>query len=182
MMNIWENNETWEKENFQIIQRKYTSKDFTVIKIKESTPLKFSYPKQKQTTMKKSSLYVDYKSFLALKSASECFDAGFKPDYERLEKILAFEIDNTIGSVRKLLPTLIEELRKSNLEGISGERITERRLARQKKYIDWESEANEDSVIVSIGGYAIDFKTGKIKRNTKLKPGTHFRHSKTRNI
>jgi hypothetical protein len=179
-MDIWEKSEKWEKENYQIIRGNYSRKNYPSLKVKpmEIKPLKFSFPKPEIRKMKRSSLYVDYKSFLALKSASECFDASFKPDYERLERILAFEIDNTIGSVRKYLPGLIKEKRESNIKGISGEEITERRLARQKKYIDQETEERNDSVIVSIDGYSIDFATGKIKRNTSLKPGIHFRQSR----
>lgn len=184
-MNIWENREKWEIENFQTTDTKKRCQKVPVItkinliEVSKVTRKQKSfnlYKKIPPQKMKVSSIHIDDKVLYSLQSGYEKFHSS--NDYPQIKKIADIVIDNDRGSIRKLLPVLIKELREKALSGsLTDEEIAQRRIMRQKKYCTYDEINTTDLIVVTENGYAFDFKTGKIWKS-KLPSGQHVRQSK----
>ena len=186
-MDIWKNREKWESENFQNLIVEKPSKTHRKAKIVLINPKELVryrtkhkpfnlYKTPSLPKMKVSSIHIDEKVLHSLQASYEKFNS--KNDYPQIKKISEIVIDNDRGSVRKMIPTLMKEMKERALSGgLSEEEKQQRSFMRQKKYCSYEEVNNIGFIIVTDTGYAMDFKTGKMWKS-KLLPGYHTRQSK----
>lgn len=91
-----------------------------------------------------------------------------------------FFLGKEAGSVRKLLGELIEERKNSPKDEIDIQARKDFRSVKYPSNLDREPIEKDDIIVVSPSGISVDYKTGKVKMNSKLKPGVHVRQGRTR--